>query len=112
MTHSSALLLAQSWVGILLMKQPFFIGGIDNVETAKGSAFGAAATFFFTFLVSISLMIRDARRLARDGGDGHHHGNGEQHQFSNPFSRGLAFHDYDPVETDTPREFESGGVLT
>jgi hypothetical protein len=53
----------QSWVGIMLVKQPFFIGGIESVEDAKGSAFGAAGMFFFTFLASILYLIRDSRRV-------------------------------------------------
>jgi len=51
-----------SWVCIMLMYQPFFIGGIEDVEVAKGSAFGAAGTFLFTFVVSIVFMINDARK--------------------------------------------------
>lgn len=46
----------------MLMYQPFFIGGIEDVEVAKGSAFGAAGTFLFTFVVSIVFMINDARK--------------------------------------------------
>jgi hypothetical protein len=46
------------------MKQPFFIGGIDDVEVAKGSAFGAAGAFFFTFLVSVFYLLREGRRLS------------------------------------------------
>jgi hypothetical protein len=53
----------QSFVGILLIKQPFFILGIDDVEAAKGSAFGAAGTFFVTFLVSVIYLIMDGRRV-------------------------------------------------
>jgi hypothetical protein len=44
----------------MLIHQPFFIGGIDDVEKAKSSAFGAAGTFFFTFLISILYLIADA----------------------------------------------------
>lgn len=61
----------------MLVKQPFFVGGIDNVEEAKGSAFGAAGMFFFTFLASIIYLIRDSRRVSdirvveeRGGGGG------------------------------------------
>lgn len=43
------------------MHQPFFVGGIDDVETAKSNAFGAAGTFFFTFLISIIYLIADAQ---------------------------------------------------
>jgi hypothetical protein len=53
----------QSFVGILLIKQPFFILGIDDVEAAKGSAFGAAGTFFFTFLVSVIYLLVESRRV-------------------------------------------------
>ena len=45
----------------MLIHQPFFLGGIDDVEKAKGSAFGAAGTFFFTFLISILYLIADAQ---------------------------------------------------
>ena len=40
---------------------PFFIGGIDDVEKAKNSAFGAAGTFFLVFLISIVYLIADAQ---------------------------------------------------
>lgn len=60
------------------MKQPLYILGVEDVEQAKSSAFGAAGTFFFTFIVSIVYMIREAkqdrfqsiRRMGR-GGDGY-----------------------------------------
>lgn len=44
-------------VGTMLVHQPFFIGGIHDVEHAKTSAFGAAGTFFFTFLISIMYLL-------------------------------------------------------
>lgn len=54
----------KSWIGIMLIKQPFFILGIEDVEKAKSSAFGAAGTFFFCFIVSILYMIRESRQQA------------------------------------------------
>jgi hypothetical protein len=54
-------------VGVMLMKQPFFIGGIEDVEVAKGSAFGAAGTFFFTFMVSILYLLKEGRQLSVGG---------------------------------------------
>lgn len=42
------------------MNQPFFVGGIEDVEKAKGNAFGAAALFFFIFLISIVHLIMDS----------------------------------------------------
>lgn len=62
------------------MKQPFFILGIDDVDKAKGSAFGAAAAFFFTFLVSIVYLLCEgspALAPAQTQGRGHVHRFGE-----------------------------------
>lgn len=44
------------------MKQPLYILGVEDLEQAKSSAFGAAGTFFFTFVVSIVYLIRDAKQ--------------------------------------------------
>jgi hypothetical protein len=48
---------------VLLTKQPFYIGGIDDYEKAKGSAFGAAGTFFVLFVVSMIYTMKEGRRL-------------------------------------------------
>jgi len=106
------------------MKQPFYIAGIDDYERAKGSAFGAAAAFFFTFVVSIVYMIYDAQRLANPSGTSPSFTlPGTLRQLPNPLSsvgsassvaRSLSFtgpggrpvfHDYDPVGADTPHEY-------
>jgi hypothetical protein len=55
----------------MLIKQPFFIGGVHDfvdgvdvgVEKAKGSAFGAAAMFFLTFIACVLYTIQDTRRI-------------------------------------------------
>lgn len=71
------------------MRQPFFIGGIEDVEKAKNSAFGAAGTFFVVFLISIIYLISGARfniesiTASRPG--------------SRPPSRIPSRHDYDLV---------------
>ena len=44
-------------VGTMLVHQPFLMGGIEDVEKAKTSAFGAAGTFFFPFLISIVYLL-------------------------------------------------------
>lgn len=46
----------------MLMNQPFYIGGIDDVEKAKGNAFGAAGLFFFIFLISMVHLIMDSMK--------------------------------------------------
>jgi hypothetical protein len=42
------------------MKQPFYVGGIEDVEQSTGNAFGAAAIFFFIFVISMVHLIMDA----------------------------------------------------
>jgi hypothetical protein len=49
----SSFILYQLFVGILITTQPFFLAGIDDVEKAQGSAYGATGMFLFTFLASL-----------------------------------------------------------
>lgn len=49
-------------VGTMLIKQPFLITGIEDIEKAKGNAFGAAGTFFLTFIISIIYLIKESGR--------------------------------------------------
>lgn len=44
----------------MLTKQPFFIGGIEDHEVAKESAFGAFIMFMFVFVLSAVGMVYDA----------------------------------------------------
>ena len=46
---------------MLLVHQPFYISGIDDLQTAKDSAFGAMITFLATFIISLVVWWRDAR---------------------------------------------------
>jgi hypothetical protein len=45
----------------LLIYQPFYIGGIEDVGRAKESAFGAMFAFIATFVVSLLVCFRDSR---------------------------------------------------
>ena len=47
------LFLSQLFVAVLITTQPFYLAGIDDVEKAQGSAYGATGMFLFTFLASI-----------------------------------------------------------
>lgn len=42
----------QLWVGVMLSTQPFFIAGIEDVEVASQSAWGAFFMFMFVFVLS------------------------------------------------------------
>jgi len=104
----------------MLISQPFYIKGIktkEEVETAKGSAFGAAAAFFFTFVSCILVLINDARKYSSsvvmgNGGGGRNGSSDGASRYVesrwSPNNRpaaampGSLFHDYDPVDTDTP----------
>mmetsp|Transcript_18152 Transcript_18152/g.43889 ORF Transcript_18152/g.43889 Transcript_18152/m.43889 type:complete len:133 (-) Transcript_18152:36-434(-) len=51
---------SQLWVWVMLATQPFFIGGIEDVEAAQKSAFGASAMFGFVVVLSAVGMWYDA----------------------------------------------------
>ncbi|CAB9509286.1 expressed unknown protein [Seminavis robusta] len=59
--YSAVGIIFMVWVGIMLIHQPFFVGGIEDVEKSKTSAFGAAGTFFLTFLISIIYLMVDTQ---------------------------------------------------
>eukprot|EP00536_Pseudo-nitzschia_multiseries_P002166 jgi/Psemu1/301263/fgenesh1_kg.28_\ len=48
------------WVGVMLTTQPFFISGIEDVEVATQSAFGACFMFMFVFVISAIGMFYDS----------------------------------------------------
>ena len=83
----------KSFIGIMLIKQPFFILGIHDVELAKGNAFGAAGTFLFTFLLSIFYLLKEGRRLnitvIEGGGD---RGRGRVSRFGDYSTVGIQEH--------------------
>uniref|UniRef100_A0A7S4JA43 Uncharacterized protein n=1 Tax=Odontella aurita TaxID=265563 RepID=A0A7S4JA43_9STRA len=51
--------LFQLWVGIMILKQPFYISGLKDVENCKQSAFGAMVLFVIVFFVSICYLCFD-----------------------------------------------------
>mmetsp|Transcript_10981 Transcript_10981/g.15481 ORF Transcript_10981/g.15481 Transcript_10981/m.15481 type:complete len:103 (-) Transcript_10981:167-475(-) len=54
------------WVGIMLSSQPFFMTGIDDVDEAKSSAFGAMGMFLFTLIASLVGMFYDAQKKGEE----------------------------------------------
>jgi len=84
------------------MKQPFLISGIDDVEVAKGNAFGAAGTFLFTFLLSIFYLLKEGRRLnisvieGRGGSGGQ--GRGHTQRFGEYSTVGIQDHSHSEEE--------------
>ena len=52
----------------MLTYQPFYIGGIEDVQHAKKSAYGAMAMFILTFILSVLYIIFDVIRDAVGGG--------------------------------------------
>jgi hypothetical protein len=68
-------------VAMMLTYQPFYMGGIHNVEGAKRNTYGAMATFLFTFLLSVVYLVQDViknggERSSRSRGRYHHNTNG------------------------------------
>eukprot|EP00429_Kryptoperidinium_foliaceum_P060452 CAMPEP_0176098404 /NCGR_PEP_ID=MMETSP0120_2-20121206/49339_1 /TAXON_ID=160619 /ORGANISM="Kryptoperidinium foliaceum, Strain CCMP 1326" /LENGTH=104 /DNA_ID=CAMNT_0017432411 /DNA_START=38 /DNA_END=352 /DNA_ORIENTATION=+ len=54
------------WVGVMLMKQPFYIAGVEDAEEAQASAFGACGMFAFTFVASILGIWYDSQNKASE----------------------------------------------
>ena len=47
------------FVWIMLSTQPEFITGLDDVDEAKSSAFGALLTFCVTFAICAALIVKE-----------------------------------------------------
>mmetsp|Transcript_2721 Transcript_2721/g.4039 ORF Transcript_2721/g.4039 Transcript_2721/m.4039 type:complete len:110 (+) Transcript_2721:177-506(+) len=54
------------FVAILITTQPFFIGGIEDFQKARGAAYGAMWAYVITFILSVILDFRDAKRKHRE----------------------------------------------
>ena len=52
----------------MLSTQPFFIGGIEDPETARNNAFGAMAMFIVTFAASIAGIYYDSNHKVESTG--------------------------------------------
>jgi hypothetical protein len=50
---------------MMLTYQPFFIGGIEDIEQAKKNAYGGVASYLFIFLLCVVFLVFDALK----GGD-------------------------------------------
>ena len=50
----------QVMVSLMLTYQPFYIGGIEDVEQAKKNAYGGVGSFAFCFLLSVIYLVIDA----------------------------------------------------
>lgn len=73
-------------VSMMLTYQPFFIGGIEDLEQARSNAYGGAGTFLCIFVLSVVYLVFDALR-----GGGNNNARRESRR-----SRG---HEYDSVAT-------------
>lgn len=56
-------------VSMMLTFQPFYIGGIEDLEQAKSNAYGGVGSFLFIFLLSVVYLVFDALRLGGLDGD-------------------------------------------
>lgn len=58
--------ISQFWVGMMLTRQPFFVGGIEDVQLARSSAFGSCYMYCATFGISLVITYRDTRKKRRN----------------------------------------------
>ena len=62
-------------VSLLLMYQPFFVGGIEDLDQARKNAKGGAGSFLCILLLSVIYLVSDALR----GGDKDNFGRESRH---------------------------------
>jgi hypothetical protein len=80
-----------TFVYVMLGSQPFFITGIEDVETAQQNAFGALMTFVATFVLSLFFIWKNG------GDDIEYDGSGDD---NNRLNIDLK-RDYGAVQTDS-----------
>lgn len=56
-------------VSLMLTYQPFYIGGIEDLEQATKNAYGGVGSFAFCFLLSVVYLVMDALGDNGSGGD-------------------------------------------
>ena len=64
----------QVMVSMMLTYQPFYIGGIEDLEQAKKNTYGGVGTFLFVFILSVVYLVLDA---LRGGGDNNNNSRGD-----------------------------------
>jgi hypothetical protein len=64
---------------VLISTQPFYLAGIDDVEKAQGSAYGATGMFLFTFLASIGGIWFDSMQKVEPAANGSSEPESEYH---------------------------------
>ena len=47
-------------VAMMLTYQPFYIGGIEDIEQAKKNVYGGVGTFLSIFILSVVYLVLDA----------------------------------------------------
>ncbi|KAG7339457.1 hypothetical protein IV203_025366 [Nitzschia inconspicua] len=95
-------LIFMTMVAMLLTYQPFFIGGIENLERATRNAYGAIGTFLFTLILSVVYLVLD---VLKSGGGGRGRGGRD----SGNFGRSMPPMDYDMVPTNNSSSWMVGG---
>ena len=56
------------FVYTLLSTQPFFVNGVENVDSAKASALGAVVLFVVLFFISVAGIFRSSRNHVAEEG--------------------------------------------
>ena len=67
-------------VSLLLMYQPFFVGGIEDLDQARKNAKGGAGSFLCIFLLSVIYLVSDAVRAGDNLGRESRHSNGVEYE--------------------------------
>ena len=93
-------------ISMMLTYQPFYIGGIEDLEQAKSNAYGGVGTFLCVFILSVVFLVFDA---LRGGAESNNNNNGNSNNSRGDTTRRSRGMDYEGVpmsmmETDTNLE--------
>lgn len=70
-------------ISMMLTYQPFFIGGIDDLDQARRNANGGVGSFLTVFIVSVVYLVIDALWGGRNKNDSNSNSNGVTSRRSN-----------------------------
>jgi hypothetical protein len=94
-------------VAMMLTFQPLIMGGFDDIEVATSNAYGAMICFFFTFLVSVVYLIKDALTTPVGGGRERSRRSGQGYEGIIQDTDPAIFQEY-AMNLDLPPSVQSG----
>lgn len=93
---------------MMLTHQPFFMGGIEDVKVARGSAYGALFMFVVTFILSVVFIVKDVGTTPEEGDAPRRRRSGNNYEGLPQGTGGPAVLEEYSRNLDLPESVESG----